>query len=127
MFVGGFCTFSMLYSMQPLMPMFAQDFALSPAAASSVLSVPTTGLALALIPASFLADKVGRKPVMNIALSLAALLMLLAAFPAASSSFSICAPFSAWCWRFACGGDGLSERRSGALVTGPFHRPVYRR
>jgi YNFM family putative membrane transporter len=88
MFVGGFCTFSMLYSMQPLMPMFAQDFALSPAAASSVLSVPTTGLALALIPASFLADKVGRKPVMNIALSLAALLMLLAAFPASAVSLS---------------------------------------
>ncbi|RQO68181.1 MFS transporter [Aquitalea sp. FJL05] len=87
MFVGGFCTFSMLYSMQPLMPMFAHDFALSPAAASSVLSVPTTGLALALIPASFLADKVGRKPVMNIALSLAALLMLLAAFAPSFQQF----------------------------------------
>jgi MFS family permease len=92
-----------------------------------VLSVPTTGLALALIPASFLADKVGRKPVMNIALSLAALLMLLAAFaqlPAVSLSAR---HFRRGAGRFACGGDGLSERRSGALVTGPFHRPVYRR
>ncbi len=87
MFVGGFSTFAMLYSMQPLMPMFAQDFHLSPAAASSVLSIPTTGLALALIPASFLADKVGRKPVMNAALSLAALLMLLGAFVSSFEQF----------------------------------------
>jgi YNFM family putative membrane transporter len=118
MFVGGFCTFSMLYSMQPLMPMFAQDFALSPAAASSVLSVPTTGLALALIPASFLADKVGRKPVMNIALSLAALLMLLAAFAQLSAVSLSARHFRRGAGWPACGGHGLPERRVEPLSLG---------
>ncbi|WP_312854351.1 MFS transporter [Paludibacterium denitrificans] len=47
----------------------------------------TTGLALSLIPASLLADKVGRKPVMNTALVLAALLMVLASFASSFQQF----------------------------------------
>lgn len=80
MFVGGFCTFAMLYGTQPLMPMFAHDFGLTPAAASGVVSMSTGALALSLIPASLLADRFGRRPVMNGALALAAALMLLSAF-----------------------------------------------
>lgn len=80
MFFGGFATFSSLYGMQPLMPMFSHDFGLSPAAASGVVSAATGALAVALIPMSLLADCYGRKPVMNLSLGLAALLTLLAAF-----------------------------------------------
>ncbi|WP_024303439.1 MFS transporter [Pseudogulbenkiania sp. MAI-1] len=80
MFFGGFATFSALYGPQPLMPMFSHDFGLSPAAASGVVSAATGALALALIPMSLLADRYGRKPVMNLSLGLAALLTLLAAF-----------------------------------------------
>ncbi len=77
MFFGGFATFAMLYGPQPLMPMFSAHFGLSAAAASTVLSGATGSMALMLIPASLLADRAGRKPVMCLALLLAAILTLL--------------------------------------------------
>ncbi|XLM23095.1 MFS transporter, partial [Chromobacterium piscinae] len=77
MFVGGFCTFAMLYCTQPLMPLFAHDFSLTPAAASGVVSMSTGTLALALIPASLLSDRFGRRALMNLALALGAVLTLL--------------------------------------------------
>lgn len=77
MLTGGFATFALLYGMQPLMPVFAREFQLNPAAASGVLSAATGAMALSLIPASLLADRFGRKPVMNISLILSALLTLL--------------------------------------------------
>lgn len=77
MTLGGFATFALLYGIQPLMPVFAQDFHVSPAAASGVISAATGAMALALIPASLLANRYGRKPVMNASLLLAALLTLL--------------------------------------------------
>jgi len=85
MFVGGFATFAMLYGLQPLMPMFSDEFALSPAAASGVVSAATGAIALMLIPASLLADRLGRKPLMNAALFAAALLTLACGF---AQSFS---------------------------------------
>lgn len=78
-FVGGFGTFALVYSPQPLMPQFSQAFAVSPSAASGVVSATTGLLALGLIPASLLADRWGRKPVMNAALALGAVLMLASA------------------------------------------------
>lgn len=79
MFVGGFATFALLYGMQPLMPMFSVEFKLIPAAASGVISAATGAMAIGLIPASLLADRFGRKIIMNAALALAALLTLAAA------------------------------------------------
>ena len=79
MFIGGFATFSMLYGIQPLLPMLSAHFHLSPSAASSALSLSTMGMALMLIPASFLADRWGRTPLMKAVLIIAALLMLLSA------------------------------------------------
>ena len=80
MFVGGFATFALLYGMQPLMPMFSVEFNLMPAAASGVVSAATGAMAIALIPASLLADRFGRKQIMNVALALASVLTLLATF-----------------------------------------------
>lgn len=80
MFVGGFATFALLYGLQPLMPMFSEEFHLIPAAASGVVSAATGALAVALIPASLLADRFGRKPIMNASLALAAVFTLAAAF-----------------------------------------------
>jgi len=82
MFVGGFATFALLYGLQPLMPMFSVEFNLVPAAASGVISAATGAMAIGLIPASLLADRFGRKSVMNAALALAAILTLAAAFSA---------------------------------------------
>ncbi len=79
MLTGGFATFALLYGMQPLMPVFSQEFQINPAAASGVLSAATGAMALSLIPASLLADRFGRKPVMNASLILSALLTLLCA------------------------------------------------
>lgn len=80
LFFGGFSTFALLYNLQPLLPALSAEFALSPAAASGALSGATIALAAMLIPAAILADRVGRKPVMAGALSLATLFTLLAGF-----------------------------------------------
>ena len=40
-FLGGFATFALLYSVQPLLPLFARDFDVSPAIASLSLSLAT--------------------------------------------------------------------------------------
>lgn len=80
MFAGGFSTFSMLYCVQPLLPLFAHAFRLSPAAASGAVSAATGSMALALIPASLLSDRLGRDRVMRASLALSALLMFATAF-----------------------------------------------
>ncbi|PHV10714.1 MFS transporter [Chitinimonas sp. BJB300] len=78
-FVGGFGTFAMVYGLQPLMPKLSHTFDVSPATASGVVSATTGMLAVGLIPASLLADKLGRKPVMSLSLALGAILMLVCA------------------------------------------------
>ncbi|MGQ5524044.1 MFS transporter [Chitinimonas sp. PSY-7] len=75
-FAGGYGTFTIVYSLQPLMPQFSHAFGVTAADASGVLSVTTGTLALGLIPASLLADRLGRKPVMAFSLALGAALML---------------------------------------------------
>ncbi|MDR3426341.1 MFS transporter [Silvimonas sp.] len=79
LFLGGFSTFWLLYWVQPLLPLFSRVFGLSPAASSVALSISTGGMALALIPASFISDRFGRKPVMCTAMSVAAVLTMLSA------------------------------------------------
>lgn len=80
MFFGGFATFAMLYGLQPLMPLLSHEFGLSPAAASGVMSFATGCMAVCLIPASLLADRIGRRPIMNASLVLASLLTLVSAW-----------------------------------------------
>lgn len=79
MFVGGFSTFALLYGTQPMLPLFSAAFGVSPARASLTVSAATAGLALMLIPASVLADRIGRQPVMKGSLALAALLSIASA------------------------------------------------
>lgn len=76
MFVGGFATFAMLYATQPLLPLLATEFEVGPATASLSVSAGTGALALMLIPASVLSDRVGRETVMKASLALAALIAL---------------------------------------------------
>ena len=72
-FCGGFATFSTLYGMQPLLPLFSAEFQLPPALASGVISASTAMLALMLIPSALLSERIGRKPLMCAALALAVL------------------------------------------------------
>ena len=79
LFVGGFATFAMFYGPQPLLPLFASAFHLDAAQASGVLSATAGAMALGLIPAGFLAQRFGPKPVMLSAIVLGALCSLLCA------------------------------------------------
>jgi YNFM family putative membrane transporter len=79
LFVGGFATFAMFYGPQPLLPLFASAFHLDAAQASGVLSATAGAMALGLIPAGFLAQRYGPKPVMLWAIVLGALCSLLCA------------------------------------------------
>src|SRR3954453_8593168 len=64
LFFAGFTTFALLYATQPLLPALVEVFAVSPGTASLSVSVTTGGLAVAVIPASALSERWGRRPVM---------------------------------------------------------------
>ncbi len=72
-------TFATLYCTQPLMPVFSEEFAVSPAVASLSLSVTTGTLSVSILFAAALSDSRGRKAVMVTSLLLSALLALLVA------------------------------------------------
>jgi YNFM family putative membrane transporter len=77
---GGFSTFALLYCVQPLMPLLARDFALTPAQSSLALSVSTATLALALLLSSVLSERFGRRTLMAASMFSGGLLTLLSAF-----------------------------------------------
>ncbi|MGI4718568.1 MAG: MFS transporter [Janthinobacterium lividum] len=77
---GGFSVFALLYCVQPLMPLLAQDFRLTPAQSSLALSVSTATLALALLGSGSVAERIGRKQLMVGSMVGGALLTLLCAF-----------------------------------------------
>lgn len=60
----GFSTFATLWCVQPLMPEFAAEFAVTPAQSALALSLPTGVLAVALLIAGAVSDSLGRKGVM---------------------------------------------------------------
>ena len=66
--------------MQPILPLFAREFHLTPAQSSLSMSVATQALAVALLVAGTLSEVYGRKPVMAASIVCAALLMIAAAF-----------------------------------------------
>jgi len=77
---AGFSTFAILYCVQPLMPVFAAGFGISPSAASLSLSCTTATLALAMLIAGQISDTRGRKGMMAICLFSVGLLTVLSAF-----------------------------------------------
>ncbi|NLS02027.1 MFS transporter [Rhizobium sp. P32RR-XVIII] len=68
LFLSGFATFSLLYCVQPLMPIFAEDFGVSPAASSLSLSLATGFLAVAIFCAAAISEGVGRRSMMFVSL-----------------------------------------------------------
>lgn len=61
LFISGFVTFATLYTTQPLLPLFSEEFHISAAAASLTLSISTAVLAFSLLAAASLSDDFGRK------------------------------------------------------------------
>ncbi len=68
LFAVAFVNFTILYYVQPLMPLFSRSFHVSPAESSLSLSVSTLFLAVSLPFAGAISDAVGRKNVMVVAL-----------------------------------------------------------
>ncbi|MBM7645230.1 YNFM family putative membrane transporter [Scopulibacillus daqui] len=80
LFFGGFVTFSILYTTQPLMPIFSKHFGISPSAASLSLSLTTGALALCMLLAAEASDAIGRKHIMIFSMALASIFTLVTAF-----------------------------------------------
>lgn len=78
-FTVGLATFALLYFVQPILPMLSADFNISPATASLSLSLSTGLMALGLLITGPISDAIGRKNVMVVALTCAALFTLLSA------------------------------------------------
>ena len=76
-FLSAFAIFASLYSVQPLLPIFASEFGLDAGASSLALSATTATLAVALLLASWVSDRVGRRRLMVWAILLTAALGLL--------------------------------------------------
>lgn len=75
---AGVGCFTLLYAPQSVLPLIAADLDVPPSSAALVVSVATGTLALALLPMSYLADRVGRSRLMTVALVTAAVLGVLA-------------------------------------------------
>lgn len=80
LFFGGFTTFAIMYSTQPLLPEFSREFHISPAVASLSLSMTTIALAVSMLFVGSLSEVKGRKPLMIFSLLAASLLAVLTAF-----------------------------------------------
>ena len=79
LFLAGFATFSLLYCVQPLLPVLAQDFHISPAASSLALSLTSGFLALGVLCAGAISEVLGRRGLMFMSMSSAALLNIVSA------------------------------------------------
>ncbi|TQL71453.1 putative MFS family arabinose efflux permease [Enteractinococcus coprophilus] len=73
LFFAGVATFAQLYSPQGLLPLIASDLHVTADQAALLISASTIGLALAVIPWSFVGDRLGRKPAMTISIVAACL------------------------------------------------------
>ncbi|MBA0386599.1 MFS transporter [Stenotrophomonas maltophilia] len=76
LFLAGFSTFGLLYTVQPLLPEFSRHFGVSAAGSAMSLSLTTGTLAVAMLLAGLLSDAVGRRPLMIVALLASAMLSL---------------------------------------------------
>jgi YNFM family putative membrane transporter len=79
LFAAGFATFSLLYCVQPLLPVFSRDFAVSAATSSLALSLTTGLLAVSMLVAGGFSETWGRKPLMVASLVASGALTVLAA------------------------------------------------
>jgi YNFM family putative membrane transporter len=77
--IAGFATFSLLYSVQSLLPVFAKEFRVSAGEASLVVSLATGAMAMTLLVASVISDSIGRRQMMAASLFAASVLTLVSA------------------------------------------------
>ena len=68
LFLAGFATFAMVYTVQPLLPEFTAEFGISAALSSWSLSITTMALAVCLLLAGAVSERYGRRATMGTAL-----------------------------------------------------------
>lgn len=68
LFLAGFSTFGLLYTVQPLLPEFSRHFGVSAANSALALSLSTGLLAVMMLIAGLVSDRIGRRNVMIAAL-----------------------------------------------------------
>jgi len=66
LFFAGVATFAQLYSLQAVLPEVSADLGVPPATAALTVSAATLGIAIAVVPWSMVADRIGRIPAMAI-------------------------------------------------------------
>ncbi len=76
LFAAGFATIALLYTVQPILPLFSVEFHASPAESSLALSLTTLVLAIMMLLASGLSESLGRKPMMMASIFAASMLTL---------------------------------------------------
>jgi YNFM family putative membrane transporter len=77
--IAGLATFALLYSVQSLLPVFANEFHVSAAESSLAVSLATAAMALMLLIASVISDRVGRREMMVMSLFAGAILTIVSA------------------------------------------------
>ncbi len=80
MVAAAFCTFALIYCVQPLLPVLAAEFRVSPAVSSLALSLTTGVLALGMIAAGLVSETIERKSLMGWSMVASAALSLASAF-----------------------------------------------
>ncbi|MER2176218.1 MAG: MFS transporter, partial [Stenotrophomonas maltophilia] len=60
LFLAGFSTFGLLYTVQPLLPEFSRHFGVSAANSALTLSLTTGLLAVSMLIAGWISDRIGR-------------------------------------------------------------------
>ncbi|WP_042159671.1 MFS transporter [Paenibacillus gorillae] len=79
LFAGGFVTFALLYSLQPLMPEMTAAFDITPTQSSLTLSVTTVSMALTMLFIGSLSDALGRRSIMTASLIAASVISIISA------------------------------------------------
>lgn len=80
MLAAGFATFALLYCVQPLLPEFARDFAISAASATLAVSLATGFMGISMLWISVISESRGRRSLMIASMLFAALLTVASAF-----------------------------------------------
>jgi len=89
LFLAGFSSFSLIYCVQPLLPIFAKEFAVSAAQSSLALSYTTGVLAFAIVLAGAFSQSLGRKGLMCVSMLLTAGLCVVSSLKTDWSAFLI--------------------------------------
>ncbi|WP_187308579.1 MFS transporter [Buchnera aphidicola] len=80
LFLGGFSSFSILYCVQSILPIFSKQFCLTASESSLSLSATTATMAIGTLFTGILSDVIGRKLIMSTSLLIASILTIICSF-----------------------------------------------